>query len=227
MFKTSLRGVVAAAALALTGVAAQAATYNLDFDSVASGTSANSYLASQGINSFAFVDTATVDDDPVYDAQGFQLNEGAFHWVAGSNTVMVKSVSDFWTGQDLSVSKSNLLWNDNAPIMLKFATPTTVSAFSIQQDLSSYGFYTARLSFLDATGHVISGASVDFDQTVPGTTISSGQVAGVSAILLPAGKHYDNLSLSTVAAVPEPGTWALSLAGLALVGVIGQRRRRA
>ena len=56
---------------------------------------------------------ATADDEPVYDAIGNLLNDGAFHWVAGSGTVQVKAVTDFWTGQNLAVSPGNLLWNDS------------------------------------------------------------------------------------------------------------------
>ncbi|WP_295997457.1 NF038120 family PEP-CTERM protein [Rugamonas sp.] len=36
----------------------------------------------------------------------------------------------------------------------------------------------------------------------------------------------DNLQVSTVAAVPEPGTWGMLLAGLALVGAVSRLRRR-
>lgn len=228
MFKqSSLRGVVAAVALASASVAAQAATTtNLNFDSVASGTSANDYLASLGINGFTFADANRVDDEPVYDNNGFLLNDGAFHWETGSNVVQVKSVSDFWTGADLSVSKSNLLWNDNAPILIQFKNPIDILSFSIQQDLSTYGAITNTLSFLDASGHVIAGANVDFEQyNHPGQTISSGAVNGVSAILLPGITHWDNLSLVTAAPVPEPSTWAMGLVAMGLMGAVARRRQ--
>ena len=46
-------------------------------------------------------------------------------------------------------------------------------------------------------------------------------LAGTSAV---AGTAYVG-ELSAVAAVPEPGTWAMALAGLAAVGVLARRRQ--
>ena len=47
---------------------------------------------------------------------------------------------------------------------------------------------------------------------------------GISGIVLTSGKLYDNLSIST-AAVPEPESYAMMLAGLSLMSVIARRRR--
>jgi len=122
-----------------------------------------------------------------------------------------------------------VLWNDNQAILVQFNSALTINAFSIQQDSSLFGNLTENgsiLSFLDSTGHVISTANVYYTQYgQPGLTISSGTVTGVSAILLSAGKSYDNLSLNAVTAVPEPTSLSMVLVSLGLVGAAARRRR--
>lgn len=222
MMQRTLRATLGAIALAAASFSAQAAyTVTLDFDTVASGTSANAYLDSLGLSGMRFVDGAIADDAPIYDDIGNLLNDGAFHWVAGTHTVLAKN-------DGTAVSGSNVLWDDHAPILLQFATPIDIEAFSVQQDNSNYGWFFATLSFLDSTGHVIAGKNVDYTQFgQPGYTISSGPVSGVSAILLPALKSYDNLTLSTTTPVPEPSTWWLGLGSLAVLGALTRRHKAA
>lgn len=230
MIPFSFSKAVAVTALASASVAAYADIAihtTLDFDSVTSGTSANDYLASQGLGSVMhFGNPDRVDDDPIYDAIGNLLNDGAFHWVDATATygnVLVKSSS-------VSVLASNVLWNDHAPILLSFAAPVDLASFSIQQDLSGFGNLQENgsyLAFLDNTGHVISANNVYYTQGGnPGLTIASGTLSGVSGVLLSAGVHYDNLSIHTVtAAVPEPDSMALVLSAIGLFGLLHSRRR--
>jgi hypothetical protein len=228
MFKTSIRGVVAAATLALASVAAHADTlsFTLDFDSLSSGATANAYLASLGLGSqVSFGNGDYVQDDPIYDSIGNVTNDGAGHWVDASSVYGDVLVKDNGT----AISGSNVLWNDNQAILVQFNSALTINAFSIQQDSSLFGNLTENgsiLSFLDSTGHVISTANVYYTQYgQPGLTISSGTVTGVSAILLSAGKSYDNLSLNAVTAVPEPTSLSMVLVSLGLVGAAARRRR--
>lgn len=219
-----LRKAVAAAVLATLGVAAQAqVNASLNFDSATSGSTANAYLASQGLDSFMhFANPDRVDDAPVYDSVGNLLNDGAFHWVDATATygdVLVKN-------DGTAVSPGNVLWNDHAPILLVFNNgPTDLASFSIQQDTSGFGNLQTNgtfLAFLDATGHVMGGSSVFYTQGPnPGLLISSGPVFGASAVLLAAGVSYDNL---TISAVPEPEALLMLATGLGLVG--WQRRRK-
>jgi PEP-CTERM motif len=88
-------------------------------------------------------------------------------------------------------------------------------------DHSSFGFPgQVAIEFLGLDGKAIT--SLSFTQA--GTfsqSISFSTPLAVKAIVLPSGKYYDNIN---VAAVPEPMTWALMLAGLGVLGASSLRR---
>jgi len=215
----SLRGAVLAAALVAASATASADNFtaSFNFDNVASGGVADAALGSfSSLIHFGNADT-------VSDVDAYGSFTGTSHWVDATATygnVLVQSSA-------MAVSGANFLWNSNAPILVMFSAPQTISSFSIQQDLSGFGNLQdagSYMAYLDSTGHEIDGSQVYYTQGgMPGLKLQNmATFANVSSVLLSGGVSYDNLSVS---AVPEPGSWAMLSGGLLLLGAMTRRRR--
>ncbi|HZG19503.1 MAG TPA: PEP-CTERM sorting domain-containing protein [Herbaspirillum sp.] len=118
-------------------------------------------------------------------------------------------------GSNVSISFS--LGSDN-----KSGTWSITSSKSLQMDLV-LGIHASN-----ATGSFLfDNLVLNAGQTQSGSFAinwknNGGQVPDYSNLTM----FYSNASLRTVAAVPEPSTYAMLLAGLALVGGLAWRRRR-
>ena len=104
---------------------------------------------------------------------------------------------------------------------MQFAQPIQLTGFSVAMDNSSYGFpANVNLLFLDTNGQTVQ-PSGSFQQNITtGFGVTFLAPATVSAVLLPSGKFYDNI---TVTAVPVPA--AAWLLGSGLLGFVGVARR--
>lgn len=201
----------------------------LNFDNVASGTTANSLLGDS--LSFMHFGNGNFVNDAGYDP--LDLTAPA-HWEDASSIygdVLVKNNASI--GGNYAVSGSNVLWNNNQPILVLFNSIVNIESFSVQQDLSGFGNLQTNgsfLAFLDPTGHVISDLNQYYTQTDQsqvnnpgkGLLLSTGFVGNVSGILLSSGVHYDNLS---IAAVPEADIYAMLFVGLGVMGAVARRRK--
>lgn len=131
-----------------------------------------------------------------------------------------------------------------APISADMAGMTTNLSFWALGDVSTTGNILFSLRYLAANGGILgSSGNVFFQNQINPTTWSNITFAGAAipvgttAMFLeintavgplldgrPNSVFIDDLSLM---AVPEPGTYALMMAGLAFVGGVAARRRRA
>ncbi|WP_428423406.1 hypothetical protein [Methylibium sp.] len=192
-------------------------TYSFNFDAVASGTNANHAIG----GAFPAVSFAYGQYVPRLDTFGDPI-PGSDHWEAyeaPDDRVNVVDAAPYGRGT------TNKLDGLTGPVLLKFSAPVTLSAFSMKLDDSTFGnLGTQYLLFLDAAGDVL--GQYGFTQYgQAGTTVSyAGVIANASAVLLPSGKLYDDLSVS---AVPLPLPLALFPAGAFIFGVVSRRRKSA
>lgn len=103
------------------------------------------------------------------------------------------------------------------PTLVVLPGPGDLKNFTAVLDGNVFGDVLEAL-FLDVHGNVL--LSLPVDQTIPYFQINSGPLAGVAAVLLPAGAFYDSIS------VPEANPWAASLTLAGLVGWHVRNRRR-
>ena len=210
--RTALKPILLAAAICASNFVAASAHADYHFDFSQSGS----------LGSYAGVSFANAVTEDIVDAN---FNVTGQHWVvdAGAPAVTLEAMSSHGYNGTAAVGVTGLqaLWQ---PVLMQFGAPLSIASFQLKQDDSTYGFTgTVSMSFLDANGQQV-GSSVDYVQNAV-STITSGPLSdSISAVLLTSGKFYTGIDVIT--AVPEPETYAMMLAGLALVGLSARRVRR-
>ena len=95
-------------------------------------------------------------------------------------------------------------------------------------------FRVSQNNNIDFTSVTFNGTSFDIAQSgnvefrfLQGLTVSPGlQTLGISGISGGNGSYAGTFSVATLAAIPEPASWAMMLIGFSAVGSTMRRRRR-
>jgi hypothetical protein len=206
---SAIKRTLIAATISASSLFAGAAQADYHFD----------FSQENSLNKYAGISFSNAVNEDIYDSD---FNIVGQHWVSdlGAPAVTLEAMSNYGQNGSAAAGVTGLqaLWQ---PVLMKFATPLSISSLLLRQDDSSFGFpgYT-QLRFLNANGQQI-GNEVNYLQA--GTVnISSGQIAltGVSSVMLASGKFYTNIDV--ISAVPEAQSYAMLLAGLAIVGLLAQ-----
>jgi hypothetical protein len=149
---------------------------------------------------------------------------GSERWIIDTENdgffpVLVQNPLEFDRGA--APSGINALNALDQPALIQFASPVDIFSFSVTLDNDSFGLVW-NLDFVNGSTLI---HSIEIDQSVPGLLVTANSLIGVSAIVLPSGAFYDDLTISYAPAVPEPSTWALFIGATGLAVAMIRRRR--
>ncbi len=208
---------VLAAAIAAMSVGAQA-TDVVTFEGVATAAAnANNpgLILTAGLGSFAWGSltwsSPTPNNVQLLDETRASGNKGLTNigaLMGGSGEQLGLWVGYLNSSNSVSFASASAFNFDSAFFYTKAAGNVTITGFdSAGQQLAS-----KTVSSLAQSGSIYSFSEFS---SVNKITISGSNLA------------FDNITLSAVSPVPEPGTYAMLLAGLGLVGAMARRRRQA
>ena len=205
------------AAIILAVSSSRAAVFN--FDSIPTGSFANAASADgTTFEPAVFGPSLDLNGDPI---------EGTDHWQVDLSGDPVRVVDPTIVyDRPPAPSPANAMDALFQPALVVFSATRDLSSFRVSLDNDTFGQpleAALQVQFLNADGSVLAFSLVD--QTVPGFLVTSGPVAGVKSILLPAGALYDNIAINEPAPVPE-SEWFTFAAGLVLIGFSFIRRRQ-
>ena len=194
-------------ALAATALCALPSVANAAlFGSLGGGTGPFLSLSSAGLNggSVATLAGGTVytQDRPFADIPAGSIFGNAF--LAAGPTSGAPAVLSFTTPVDYL----SFLWG----------SPDTYNTLSVSTNMGSYSFNTGNLGF------AVSNGNQNFSQYVQFTGSAGEAITSVAFDNRPTTDAFETANFS-VAAVPEPATWAMMLVGFGAVGYAMRRRR--
>lgn len=201
-------------ALAAMCASSQAAT-TLSYSFTSDGTPVvtGNPLVGTVSSAYAYIETVDANGDPL-PAPSYRPDT-----TAPAITVGLPSARGY--GAPIS---GNALDAVDQSVLFSFSTPQDITAFGVTLDNSTLGtpFGTA-IEFYNALDSLL--YSINVNQTTSGFSVNQSALAltGVTKVVLPAGAFYDNLSMTTVSAVPEPSR--ILLLGLGTCVAVFRRRR--
>ena len=211
--KSKFLGAILATAALASG---SAGATTLDFESLTRGQLITTQLQSLGVIVSGINTTGCCNPGTVLDVALGDM--GVFNFGGSGRQVLVYGIA----GDQLNFDF----------VLPNTTTATTWDTVSLRVGDGDAAPEKWRVTFKDLTGGVLSfqdvittGGSVDGGATVSysGAGVHRVEILG---IVYGSGGGVDDLTFGNTAPVPEPGTWALMAAGLALVG-FGARRKAA
>lgn len=219
--KTSYFKASALALALFAAVPASASFVSIDFDNVATGSTATS-AAPSGVEFFQahYINDVDGDGIEIPNTTKWQID------AENNNATPVTVENPALNGYGAAPSGSNALDARWQPVLMHFDTAQNLSQFSVTLDNSSFGdLAQSTLYFLDASKAII--GQINFDQTVLGLIVNlDSPINGVQEILLASGAFYDNIAFNTseIAPVPLPAALPLLLSAFGILGILSRRR---
>ena len=205
----------------LAGAMLSMAAATLGFDSLPAGSNADPALAnSYGLGQVSF---SYASFGPSLDPATGDAAPGTEHWgtdfSAGIPAVSVANPILF--GRGSAPSGVNALNALDQPVLLYF-NGSSLQSFKATLDRSTRTGNASpfqEVLYLNDAGTVVKSQTIDTSKSL--ATFQAPALEGVSMVVLPGGKFYDNLAIVTI---PEPGTLALLATAGGLLVVKSRRR---